>query len=693
MQRAADAQLPAGLRLPGLACPGHPLLPAAGLNEAISLAEVRAALARLHHGRAHGPAGLPAELLRHAQLEPQPGQLQPQHVLAPVLVAALNSMFEAGSVPADLNLSLVTPVFKRGDQRSTANYRAIAVGEPVLRLYAGILNQRLLDYTEQHGLRAPSQAGFRPQLSVVHQLFSLVHLSQRQRQRGQPLYVCFLDLQGAFDRVARPLLWQALQRLGLHGRMLAAVQSLYSTASVAVRVEGRQGPALPSRTGVKQGCPLSPTLFGLLADGLHRSLQLATAAHGVAISPGLTVTDLGYADDFALLSGSAAGLQALISAAEAWCAAVGMLPSPAKMVVLELTGAVQPQHSWHCGAAQLSCVPEARYLGLLLRTGAGLQPSFSRLEGRMWAAHSSLRKRYSSLGCGDSVWLPLQLHAACVEPAGSFGCELWAVSRQHGAERQRLEAARLRQVRQLSGLARSVALPILWRELGLRPLGHAWLLRAATFWNALATRPGFHQQLALDSVHLAVSNRASWASGLRHALRAVGYHLQLSVDSMPVIDLAALRHCLSAQLSRAWEGLAANPRLGPSEGARLCTYLAWFSRPAGCRTDLLRLPVPHKALVCLLRLRTGCHSLPNVLGSWQGVPRSHRSCPLCAGPYCDERHALLECPALVDLRARFGLLFRGPAVMRHFMWQPDMILLARYVSECLAVFAASQQAE
>ena len=63
-----------------------------------------------------------------------------------------------------------------------------------MRLYASILNQRLLEYTEQHDLRAPSQAGFRPAMSVAHQLFSLQHLSERQRQRRQGLYVCFLAL-------------------------------------------------------------------------------------------------------------------------------------------------------------------------------------------------------------------------------------------------------------------------------------------------------------------------------------------------------------------------------------------------------------------------------------------------------------------------------------------------------------------
>ena len=95
--------------------------------------------------------------------------------------------------------------------------------------------------------------------------------------------------------------------------------------------------------------------------------------------------------------------------------------------------------------------------------------------------HYFLRKRYQRLGSSDSVWLPLQLHAACVEPAGSFGSEIWGVYQQHARGHQRLEAARLKQIRQLSGLAQLVALPILWRELSLCPFYHAWVIRAASF--------------------------------------------------------------------------------------------------------------------------------------------------------------------------------------------------------------------
>jgi len=138
-----------------------------------------------------------------------------------------------------------------------------------MRLYAALLNQRLVEYTEAEGLRAPSQAGFRPGMSTLHPVFTLQHLFDRARHRREPLFCCFLDLQGAYDRVPRPLLWEALARLGLHGAMPAAIQSLYTNAAYAISVGGRRGAGVPSARGVKQGCPLSPTLFGLLLDSLH----------------------------------------------------------------------------------------------------------------------------------------------------------------------------------------------------------------------------------------------------------------------------------------------------------------------------------------------------------------------------------------------------------------------------------------
>jgi hypothetical protein len=150
-----------------------------------------------------------------------------------------------------------------------ADDRPIAVSEPILRLYANILNARVVSLTEDRTLRAPSQAGFRPALSTLHPSFAVQHFIDDSSRTETPLYCCFLDLTSAYDSIHRPLLWEVLGRLGIHGRMLAAIQSLYATSSLAIKVGGGVGTAIPSLTGVKQGCPYSPTLFGLFLGGLH----------------------------------------------------------------------------------------------------------------------------------------------------------------------------------------------------------------------------------------------------------------------------------------------------------------------------------------------------------------------------------------------------------------------------------------
>ena len=72
--------------------------------------------------------------------------------------------------------------------------------------------------------------------------------------------------------------------------------------------------------GVKQGCPLSPTLFGLYVDGLER--HLLETADIDAYAPtlrGVLVPLLLYADDLILMSTTAVGLQKQLDALASFC--------------------------------------------------------------------------------------------------------------------------------------------------------------------------------------------------------------------------------------------------------------------------------------------------------------------------------------------------------------------------------------
>jgi hypothetical protein len=76
-------------------------------------------------------------------------------------------------------------------------------------------------------LHAKGQVGFRKDFKTTDNLFILCTLIEQARFQKKKLYTCFVDLKKAFDIVPRDLLWQVLEGLGISGRILECLCSMY----------------------------------------------------------------------------------------------------------------------------------------------------------------------------------------------------------------------------------------------------------------------------------------------------------------------------------------------------------------------------------------------------------------------------------------------------------------------------------
>ena len=347
----------------------------ADLLGAVTREEVVVALVGLRNYKASGFSGCPTELLKYAILndDPSTGYQVPSDVDVPQhLATMLDACFRTGRVPAAWNKMLVSPVFKKGDKADLANYRPISVGDALAKLYAVVLNNRLLPWLESHHLRAPTQAGFRPQLGTSHPLFGLRHFIDVSARTRRPLYVCFVDLTKAYDTVPRALLWQIVADIGVPARFMTALQSIYADPLCQVRVEVCVGAEFESSLGVEQGCPLSPILFGIFIDRLCFMIEGKAADAGPWLSSGRRVPST--PDDFRLLALgrlAVSHMDRLLRVVDEFCLASGMRVNTGigktEMMLFGVSAARRAQlqaEVFRVGGQAIRFVSSYKYLGI-----------------------------------------------------------------------------------------------------------------------------------------------------------------------------------------------------------------------------------------------------------------------------------------------------------------------------------------
>ncbi|KAI3363919.1 hypothetical protein L3Q82_001516 [Scortum barcoo] len=129
--------------------------------------------------------------------------------------------------------------FKKGDRRVCSNYRGITLLSLPGKVYARVLERRIRPHS-----RVPC-LGFRRNnavfVLVVEQWTSSIPSTgclEGLWEFAQPVHMCFVDLEKAFDRVPRGILWGVLREYGVRGPLLRAVRSLYDRSRSLVRIAG-----------------------------------------------------------------------------------------------------------------------------------------------------------------------------------------------------------------------------------------------------------------------------------------------------------------------------------------------------------------------------------------------------------------------------------------------------------------------
>ena len=145
------------------------------------------------------------------------------------------------------------------------------------------------------------QAGFRKNRSCTDQIAALRIIIEQSHEWKSPLIINFIDYETAFDSIDRATLWKIMRHYGIPQKLVTLVEKMYDGTTCRILNEGQLTDSFEIKTGVKQGCLLSPFLFILALDWLLKEVTRGKR-NGIQWTLWNQLDDLDFADDIALLS-------------------------------------------------------------------------------------------------------------------------------------------------------------------------------------------------------------------------------------------------------------------------------------------------------------------------------------------------------------------------------------------------------
>ena len=163
--------------------------------------------------------------------------------LAPYLRHLFNLVLVNEAYPQLWNISLLVPIYKAGVHSNPSNYRGIAVGNHISKLFAKCLNKRIDAFIELQNKLPDNSLGFRKGLRTEDGMFLLKTVTNKYTKLGKRLFTIFVDFSKFYDTINHEILLNKLFNFGVTGNLFNAIRNMYKGVSYTIKI-AKDGPTI-----------------------------------------------------------------------------------------------------------------------------------------------------------------------------------------------------------------------------------------------------------------------------------------------------------------------------------------------------------------------------------------------------------------------------------------------------------------
>jgi hypothetical protein len=387
--------------------------------------EIGEALKRMKGGKSMGPDGIPIEVWRC---------LGDRAIVW--LTKLFNLIFRSNKMPEEWRRSILVPIFKnKGDVQSCTNYRGIKLMSHTMKLWERVIEHRLRRVTSV----TQNQFGFMPGRSTMEAIFLIRQLMERYREQKKDLHMVFIDLEKAYDKVPRNVMWWALEKHKVPTKYITLIKDMYKDATTFVRTCDGNTTDFPINIGLHQGSALSPYLFALVMDEVTRDIQ------------GEIPWCMLFADDVVLVDESRAGVNRKLELWRRTLESKGFRLSRTKTEYMMCDFSATRHEGGDVSLDGQVVVQKDtfRYLGSVLQKDGDIDEDVRHRISAGWLKW----RQASGILCDKRVPQKLKgkFYRTAIRPAMLYGAECWPTKRRHV---QQLSVAEMRMLRWFCGHTR-----------------------------------------------------------------------------------------------------------------------------------------------------------------------------------------------------------------------------------------------